>query len=213
VEGRSKEPRSLETCCRGGQGPSRTVAPFGRKEGRWYRNIATRIKTCRRVSCSTSVLSIVQGLPWRWRCQAPLKLQWLPVYTASYPRTLFIPRNNADVAWKDASVCVSWGLKGLSKRLVFWTLRPFVRSWVFSDTVSYSVIEWVDGWWMMDWKRRTHSDRDVICLQNISGGMEESLRLLSNVHQCVEEAVMFRRHLLHAFSGLLLCRWMLLVSS
>lgn len=173
------------------------------------------------------------------KMKAPLKLQWLPVYTASYPRTLFIPRNNADVAWKDASVCVSWGFKGLSKRPVFWTLRHFVRSWVFSNTVSYSVIEWVDGWWMMDWKRRTCSDRDVICLQNISGGLEESLWLLSSsgrsqgcdlnqalgwnhstaaygvvdVHQCVGEAVMFRRHLLHAFSGLLLCRWMLLVSS
>jgi hypothetical protein len=34
MEGQSKEPRSLEACCREGQGPPRAVAPFGRMEGK-----------------------------------------------------------------------------------------------------------------------------------------------------------------------------------
>jgi hypothetical protein len=32
MEGQSKEPRRLEACCRGSQGPPRAVAPLGRKE-------------------------------------------------------------------------------------------------------------------------------------------------------------------------------------
>jgi hypothetical protein len=32
MERQSKESRSLEAYCRGGQGPPRAVAPFGRKE-------------------------------------------------------------------------------------------------------------------------------------------------------------------------------------
>jgi hypothetical protein len=34
MEGQSKETRSLEACCRGGQGPPRAVAQFEKKEGR-----------------------------------------------------------------------------------------------------------------------------------------------------------------------------------
>jgi hypothetical protein len=33
MEGQSKKPRSLEACCRRGQGLPRAVAPFGRKKG------------------------------------------------------------------------------------------------------------------------------------------------------------------------------------
>jgi hypothetical protein len=77
----------------------------------------------------------------------------------------FILRNNAAIVWKDASRCVSCISYGDSKGLnikweALWVVRLCVYSWLAISSAAFD--EWLGDWWMMNWKGRAGSDRDVI---------------------------------------------------